>query len=136
MQFPARVGRSSACVRIKLSRLEWSLVGTQWVIQMAPMASISAVSFETGLSKSNLFVTTTLGVADFCVDPEIAEQARTLLMQLMAEAQSHPEAAVNSSSVDSQGRNIDELINLKWMVDAAASERLDMYEEPTRAFGL
>ena len=69
MQFSARVGSSSACVRIKASRLEWSLVGREWVIQMAPMASISTLSSEAGLSTSNLFVTSTLGVADFCVDP-------------------------------------------------------------------
>ncbi len=134
MQFSARVGDSSACVRIKASRLEWSLVGRQWVIQMAPMASVSAVCSETGLSKSNLFVTTTLGVADFCVDPNTAEQARALLTVLIAAAQAQPDQAVGGSSSDHHHDDTDELINLKWMVDATADD-LGFPEEPVRAFG-
>ncbi len=134
MQFSARVGRSSACVRIKSSRLEWSLVGRQWVIQMAPLASISAVSTETGLSRSNLFVTTTLGVADFCVDPDTAEQARTLLTQLIAAAQAQPDAAASATTAGPHDDCTDELINLKWLVETTF-EDLVFPEEPVRAFG-
>ena len=134
MQFSARVGGSSACVRIKSGRLEWSLVGRQWVIQMVPLASISAVSSETGLSKSNLFVTTTLGVADFCVEPETAEQARALLTHLIADAQAQPAVAANASHIDDVDLAADDLINLKWMVDTN-SDDLHFLGEPVRAYG-
>ena len=132
MQFSARVGSSSACVRIKPSRLEWSLVGRQWVIQMAPMASISAVSTETGLSKSNLFVTTSLGVADFCVEPQTAEQARTLLTRLVTETQQVLQAAASASPGDDQGCSAEDLINLKWVVDPSTDISLEYLEEPVR----
>jgi hypothetical protein len=133
MQFSARVGGSSSCVRIKSSRLEWSQVGRQWVIQMAPMASISAVSCEAGLSKSNLFVTTTLGVADFCVDPETAEQARNLLTRLIADAQARPDVAAGTSTAGDHDDSVAELINLMWLVDI--TDDLVFAEEPVRAFG-
>jgi hypothetical protein len=136
MQFSAGVGDSRACVRIRSSRLEWSLVGRQWVIQMAPIASISAISFEPGLSQSNLFVTTALGVADFCVEPEIAEQARTLLMRLVAMATARPDVVAEMPSAGSCGSGVDELINLKWMVDAHDADSLEYFYEPARLLGL
>ena len=127
MQFSARVGDSSAFVRIKASRLEWSLVGRQWVVQMAPMASIRVVSTDTGQSRSNLFVTTTVGFADFCVEPEIAEKASALLVRLIDEAKALP-TSVTDAPVD--------LINLKWTVDASDDAVLDVDDVPAYAFGL
>jgi hypothetical protein len=126
MQFCARVGDDSAFVRIKSSRIEWSLVGNQWVVQMVPMASLSAVSTESGPSRSNLFVTTNVGVADFRVEPETAEQARLLLTRLMSAAE---------SSAAGQDDETDQLINLKWMVDPNVIDSLDLYEEPARVLG-
>ena len=79
MQFSARVGKSRACVRIRSNRIEWSLVGRQWAIQMAPMASITDVTSERGHSKSKLVVTTTVGTVEFRIEPKTAAQARTLL---------------------------------------------------------
>jgi len=128
MQFSARVGESNACVRIKSSRLEWSLIGRQWVIQMVPMASISAVSAESGPSKSNLFVTTTLGVADFCVEPQTAEQARVLLTQLVADTQPLLQLAAGETPAADKSDETDGLINLKWVVDASVADSLDLYE--------
>jgi hypothetical protein len=126
MQFSARVGDSSAFVRIKASRLEWSLVGRQWVVQMAPMASIRVVSTDTGVARSNLFVTTTVGFADFCVEPETAEKASALLVRLIAEAKARP-TLVTDAPVD--------LINLKWDVDASSDAGLDFDDVPAHAFG-
>jgi hypothetical protein len=129
MQFSARVDSASACVRVQPSRLEWSLVGRQWVIQMAPMASISAVAVETGPIKSNLIVTTQVGSAEFQGEQATAEKALTLLSRLVAEA-GEPRADMDAAD-DEAGES---LINLKWMFDSNA-ESFDLDEEPARLLG-
>ena len=110
MQFGGRVGESNACVRIQRRRLEWSMVGSQWVIQMAPMSSITAVTTGTGAASSSLFVTTTVGTVEFMLQPEIAEDAVELLGRLIVEA------AGDSTGVN-QGSPAGDLINLRWTFD-------------------
>ena len=61
MQFSARVDGCSAYVRIQPRRLEWSLVGREWVIQMAPIASVTAITSEAGSLRSSLIVVTNVG---------------------------------------------------------------------------
>ncbi len=125
MQFSARVDGSSACVRIKSSRLEWSLVGREWVIRMAPMASVSAVTSEVGSSMPNLCVTTTLGVVNFRVEnATTAEQAQVLLTRLVAATAS----AGNDTPSD------DGLINMRWTVDQGTTSSLEFYVEPALKF--
>ena len=127
MQFSARVDGSSACVRIKPSRLEWSLVGHEWVIQMAPMASISAVTSDVGLSRSNLVVTTTLGAVEFCIEAgATVEQARALLTRLVA-------AVGSSGAIETQ--TSDDLINMRWIDDPSTAASLEFYEEPALKIG-
>jgi hypothetical protein len=110
MQFSARVDGCSAYVRIQPRRLEWSLVGREWVIQMAPIASVTAVVSESGSLKSSLIVSTNVGRVEFRVQPESCELARALLVQLVAEATAEP---------------VVELINLKWQFDQDAVDDLD-----------
>ena len=110
MQFSARVDGCSAYVRIQPSRLEWSLVGREWVIQMAPIASVAAIASEPGSLKSSLIVATNVGTVEFRIQPETCEQARALLVQLVAAATAEP---------------VVELINLKWTFDADAVDDLD-----------
>jgi hypothetical protein len=135
MQFSARVGRSRACVRVQTSRLEWSLVGRQWVIQMAPMTSITAVRLEPGRLKSNLIISMTVGTADFTVEPGTAEQARTLLMQLIDTQAERSQIAVGGPSAVSHGGSGDDMINLTWMNDARTVDPLDLDAEPARLLG-
>ena len=61
MQFPPRVDGCSAYVRVQPRRLEWSLVGREWVIQMAPIASVPATTSEAGSLRSSLIVVTIVG---------------------------------------------------------------------------
>lgn len=111
MQFSARVDGCSAYVRIQPRRLEWSLVGRDWVIQMAPIASVTVITSEPGSLKSSLIVVTNVGTVEFRIQPEVCEPARTLLEQLVAETA--VEAVVD-------GNTADELIDLKWMFDTDA----------------
>jgi hypothetical protein len=112
MQFSARVDGCSAYVRIQQRRLEWSLVGREWVIQMAPIASVTAVVSQPGSLRSSLTVATSVGTVEFRIQPETCEPARALLAQLVIAAASAPPVA-------------SELINLKWMFDADAVDDLD-----------
>jgi hypothetical protein len=124
MQFSARVGSSRACVRVQKSRLEWSLIGRQWIIQMAPVTSITAIVVEPMRPRSRLIVTTTVGMADFRVDPETADTAQELLMRLMS-----ADPAVVDAATD------DELINLTWRLGTAAVDPADFDTEPRRLLG-
>ena len=135
MQFSARVGRSSACVRVRTSRLEWSLVGRQWVIQMAPMTSITAVTLKPGRLKSSLIISMAVGTADFSVEPGTAEQARTLLMRLIVAAARCSPIAVDGPQAVSHGAGADDMINLTWMNDARTVDPLDLDAEPARLLG-
>ena len=110
MQFSGRVDGCSAYVRIQPRWLEWSLVGREWVIRMAPIASVTAVVSEAGLLKSSLIVSTNLGTVEFRVQPETCEPARALLVRLVAGAPAEPAV---------------ELINLKWQFDQDAVDDLD-----------
>lgn len=123
MQFSARVDGCSAYVRIQPSRLEWSLVGREWVIVMAPIASVTAIASEPGSLKSSLIVATNVGAVEFRIQPETCEQARALLVRLVAEAAA--ESVVAASEDGHQGNGVDELINLKWLFDANAVDDLD-----------
>jgi hypothetical protein len=114
MQFSARVDGCSAYVRIQPSRLEWSLVGREWVIVMAPIASVTAVASEPGSLKSTLVVTTSVGTVEFRIQPETCEMARALLVRLVAEV-----------TVAATAEPIAELINLKWTFDQDAVDHLD-----------
>jgi hypothetical protein len=91
---------------------------------MAPMRSITAVTAEPGPLKTSLVITTAVGIADFLVDPQTAEKARTLLLRLIAEAA----APVDSTSDD-------ELINLTWNFDARVVDPADLDDEPRRLLG-
>jgi hypothetical protein len=124
MQFSARVGSSRACVRIQSSRLEWSLIGRQWIIQMAPMTSITAVQVEPLRVRSRLILKTTVGMADFRVDSETADKARDLLMRL-----------IKNSSATADASADDELINLKWKLDPHVVDPSDFEEAPRRLLG-
>jgi hypothetical protein len=132
MQFWGRVGDDSAYVRIRRSRLEWSLVGREWVIQMAPMTSITAVSAESGEGISSLGITTLIGFFEFLIEPETADEARMLLAQLVTEAAEHSIAATSSPVADGQ---VDELINLRWMLEAAVVDEIGHGEAPARLLG-
>jgi hypothetical protein len=134
MQFWGRVGDDSAYVRIQGSRLEWSLVGRQWVIEMAPMTSIIAVSAEPGGDTSSLVITTVVGSVEFILPAETGEEAAALLIRLVAEAAEQSLAATASPIVDRDSQ-VDELINLRWMFDAAVVDDLDCDEEPARLLG-
>jgi hypothetical protein len=122
MQFSARVDGSSAYVRIQPSRLEWSLVGREWVIVMAPIASVTAVASEPGSLKSSLVVTTNVGTVEFRIQPETCETARTLLLRLVAESAADPVVAEPEAA---DPGSASELINLRWMFDADAVDDLD-----------
>ena len=135
MQFSARVGRSRACVRVQPSRLEWSQVGRQWVIQMAPMTSITAVTLKPGPLKSSLIISMAAGTADFSVDPGTAEQARTLLMGLIDAAMECSPITASVPSDASHAASSDEMINLTWMNDARTVDPLDLDAEPARLLG-
>mgnify|MGYP001210818270 CR=1 FL=1 len=135
MQFPARIGRSNACVRVQKSRLEWSQVGRQWAIQMAPMTTITAVTLEPGPLKSSLIISMTVGTADFSVESGTAEQARTLLMQLIAVAAERSPVAVSVPPAASCSDSADDMINLTWMNDARTVDPLDLEAEPARLLG-
>lgn len=135
MQFWGRVGDDSAYVRIQESRLEWSLVGRQWVIQMAPMTSIIVVAAESGDETSSLVVTTVVGSVEFVLAPGTAEEAASLVTRLTAEA---AEQSLEASLVVDAGDHDDELINLRWMFDATVVEEFDSGdsdEEPARLLG-
>ena len=121
-------------MRVQRSRLEWSLVGRQWIIQMAPMTSIATVMCGPGEVKSSLIVSTTVGTVEFRVEPGIADEARVLLSRLVAEA---GEAAIAASAAPpaSQGTDADELINLKWMFDSDAADSFEFDEAPARLIG-
>jgi hypothetical protein len=134
MQFWGHVGADSAYIRIQGSRLEWSLVGRQWVIEMAPMTSIIAVTAEPGNDISSLVVTTVVGSVEFLLPLETAEEAASLLVRLVAEAVEQSFAATASSVMEGVGQ-VDELINMRWMFDAAAVDELDCDEEPARLLG-
>ena len=135
MQFPARIGRSNACVRVQKSRLEWSQVGRQWAIQMAPMTTITAVTLEPGPLKSSLIISMTVGTADFSVESGTAEQARTLLMQLIAAAAERSPVAASVPPAASCSGSADDMINLTWMNDARTVDPLDLEAEPARLLG-
>ena len=115
MQFSARVDGCSAYVRIQPRRLEWSLVGREWVIQMAPIASVTAITSEPGSLKSSLIVVTNVGTVEFRIQSETCELARAVLERLVAEAAAEAVASTSDAGVD--GNAVDELINLKWMFD-------------------
>jgi hypothetical protein len=133
MQFWGHVGDDSAYVRIQGSRLEWSLVGRQWVIDMAPVTSIIAVTAEPGDDVSSLVVTTVIGSVEFLLPLETAEEAESLLSRLVAQA-AQSLAATTSPAADG-GARVDELINLRWMFDAVAVDERDRDEEPLRLLG-
>jgi hypothetical protein len=124
MQFSARVGRSNACVRVQKGRLEWATVGRQWLIQMAPMTSITAVTANPGPLKTNLVITTAVGTAEFLVDQEIAERARDLLTRL-----------IEASTSPLDGANEADLINLKWKLDTQVVDPANFEEGPRRLLG-
>jgi hypothetical protein len=137
MQFWGRVGDDSAYIRIQRRRLEWSLVGRQWVIEMAPITSITSilsVTAEPGNDISTLVVTTAVGSVEFLLRPETAEEAASLLVRLVAEAGEQSVASMASPVVDG-GAQVDELINLRWMFDAAVVDEFDCDEEPARLLG-
>ncbi len=134
MQFSARVGGSSACVRVQKSRLEWSLVGRQWIIQMAPMTSITTVTYEPGRVKSSLIVSTIVGAVEFRIEPGIGDEARALILRLVSEADQSQIGASEMLPVN-QGTTADELINMKWMFDAGAADSFDFKEVPARLMG-
>lgn len=116
MQFSASVDGCSAYVRFQQRRLEWSLLGSEWVIQMAPVASVTAIVSEPGSLKSSLIVATNVGTVEFRLQPETCELARALLVRLVAETDAEAVGERNT---------VDELINLKWMFDADAVDDLD-----------
>ena len=118
MQFSARVDGCSAYVRIQRRRLEWSLVGREWVIQMTPIVSVTAITSEPGSLKSSLIVVTNVGTVEFRIQPEIREPARALLERLVAETAA--EAVGSTSEAVLDDNTVDELINLKWMFDTNA----------------
>lgn len=134
MQFWGHVGTDSAYVRIQGSRLEWSLVGRQWVIEMAPITSIIAVNAEPRDDSSGLVVTTVVGSVEFLLPLETAEEAASLLMRLVAEAAEQSNARTASVLVDEGGR-VDELISLRWMFDASAGDEAVYDAEPALALG-
>jgi hypothetical protein len=134
LQFWGHVGADSAYVRIQGSRLEWSLVGRQWVIEMAPITSIIAVTAEPGDDSSSLVVTTVVGSVEFVLPLETAEEAASLLVRLVAEAAEQSLHATVSPVVDGGGQ-VDQLINLRWMFDAAVVDEFDCDEEPARLVG-
>lgn len=133
MQFWGHVDADSAYIRIQSSRLEWSLVGRQWVIEMAPMTSIIAVDAEPGDDISSMVVTTVIGSVEFLLPRETAEEAASLVNRLVAEAADQSLAAA-SPVVDGCGQ-VDELINMRWMFDAAAVDEFDADEAPARLLG-
>jgi hypothetical protein len=110
-QFWGRVDGSRAYIRIQASRLEWSRVGQEWIITMAPTTSITAVVTQHRPLSSSLIVTTTVGTVEFDVESGVAEQARTLLVRLMGESAEQPPSHGTSG--------VDELINLKWKFDTS-----------------
>jgi hypothetical protein len=132
MQFAARVNGASACVRVQARRLEWSLIGRQWVIQMAPMSSITAIAIEPGLLKSTLVVRTNVGTAEFRVRPEVAHSALSLLASLMSEGSDAVEEAKHAGRAPAT--SVDELINLKWMFDSGVVDS-EVDEVPARLLG-
>jgi hypothetical protein len=124
MQFWGRVDGGRAYVRIQGSRLEWSRVGQEWIITMAPMTSITAVRTQDRSATSSLIVSTTVGIVEFKLEPDIAEQARALLVRLIAESA----AQLPSESLCSD----DELINLKWELDAGVVNDFEFEHEWAR----
>lgn len=121
-------------MRVQKSRLEWSLVGRQWLIQMAPMTSITTVISEPGRVKSRLIVTTTVGTVEFRVKPGIEDGARALLSRLVSEA-GQSQIGASAMLPVNQGTTADELINLKWMFDAGAADSFEFKEVPARLMG-
>ena len=134
MQFSARVDGCSAYVRIQPRRLEWSLVGREWVIQMAPIASVTAIDSEPGSLKSSLIVATNVGTVEFRIHPDTCEPARALLVRLVAETAAEPVVATSEAVGD--GNTVDELINLKWMFDTTAVDDFSFDETRGRLLAL
>jgi hypothetical protein len=81
-----------------------------------------------------LVVTTVVGSVEFLLPPEIAEEAASLLVRLVTEAVEQSFAATVSSVMEGVIQ-VDELINLRWLFDAAVVEQLDCDEEPARLLG-
>lgn len=99
------------------------------------MTSITAVTLKPGPLKSSLIISMTVGTADFSVEPGTAEQARTLLMRLIAAAAGYSPIAVNVPPAVSHGGGADEMINLTWMNHARTVDPLDLDVEPARLLG-
>ena len=86
MQFTSQVAGKHVDVEILTSRLQWTVRGHRQVVRMLPLWAISSVETSRALAgKSKLTVSLTAGVIEFKVGKAIAEQAKTMLTQLVTQ---------------------------------------------------
>lgn len=134
MQFKSRVAGKAAEVKILRSGIEWSTVGRKRVTELLPLTAIESVSTGTaGFIDWKLVVTTADASIEFRTDRSTAEEARGLVVLLVAQL---PPPTSNPTPPVGTGSRADELIDLRWLLDNRIIVEADYNEMRARLLGL
>jgi hypothetical protein len=86
LQFQARVNGRTAHVKFFPSRVVWTVAGASSRTEMVPVIAISAImTSKMANSKWSLIVLTNGKTIEFVVDKAIADQAASILQELVGE---------------------------------------------------
>lgn len=132
MQFRSRVAGRNANVRILTNRVEWSTARRHPVTEMLPLTAISSVSTNRNRFTRNIAVVTSRSTINFRVDKSIAEQATTLVRELLAQ---QPPPLADNSQQPQKGSIADELISLRWLLDAGILTEAAFNEQQAHLVG-
>jgi hypothetical protein len=137
LQFNSHISGKSADVRIVTDRLEWFLAGRKPVTDMLVLTGRSSVSIKRDGVKWKLIVRSGSRTVEFRVDRSVAELAQDKLAQLIDAAESPRELTPVASSMkpDEKGTVAEELITLKWLLDAGILSDDAFQEERARLMG-
>ncbi|MEO7370648.1 MAG: SHOCT domain-containing protein [Ilumatobacteraceae bacterium] len=137
LQFKSHVGGKSADVRVLTSRVEWVVAGRHRVTEVLPVSAIHSVVIKRDGVKWKLLAFTDGSIVEFRVDRSVAEAARDQLVRLITAATTTRELAPVTSGLQpiDKGGIADELITLKWLLDAGVLTEHDFQEERARLLG-
>jgi hypothetical protein len=137
LQFTSRVGGKHANVKILTNRVEWVVSGRHRVTEMVPVGSISSVTTSEEGAMSTVIVTTGVDTIEFRVDKAVAASARQQLDELIASVpgKSFVVPLTDGLAQSEKDKIAEELITLKWLLDAGILNDHDFQEERARLLG-
>jgi hypothetical protein len=137
LQFTSRVDGKSADVRILTNRVEWVVAGRHRVTEMLPVVAISSVATGEDAGKFKVIVTTDTDTIEFQVEKTVATSAWQQLDQLIASkpGKSHVVPVTDGLGQVEKDSIAEELITLKWLLDAGIINDHDFQEERARLLG-